>query len=66
MLRESRFVPKDRFPFSCEFVIFGDNVGIFALGKNPFGILIESKEIADSARSMFNLMWKSTESEKQR
>jgi len=39
--------------------IYGDNVGIILWNKeNPFGILIRQKEIADSYRNYFQLLWK--------
>lgn len=38
--------------------IYGDKVSIIMWGSSPFGILIESKEIAESQRKHFNILWK--------
>lgn len=61
MLRESRFIPSDKFPFSCDITIYEDSVAIAALRKKPIGLVIESKEIADSIRSLFHLAWETAE-----
>ena len=58
MLRESRFLPKNKFPFSGDISIYGDEVVISAIkSAKPFGIIIESREIADSLRAVFELAW---------
>ena len=38
--------------------IYGDNVAISLWTKNPVAILIRQKEIADSYRTQFELLWK--------
>ncbi len=61
MLRESRFLPKDKFPFSGDISIYGDEVVISAIkSAKPFGVIMESKEIADSLRAVFELAWQGT------
>ena len=57
MLRESRFVPPEKFAFSCDLAIADNIVEISALRDKPNGIIIESREIADSVRSLFYLAW---------
>ncbi len=54
-----RFLPQDfEMPTSIE--IYGSKVLIFILVKeSPMVIMIESKEVADSFRKYFELMWKS-------
>ena len=42
-----------------ETTIYGDNVAIFILTKEPKAILIRSKRMAKAYRNYFNLMWKS-------
>jgi sugar-specific transcriptional regulator TrmB len=37
--------------------IYGDKISIILWGSSPFGILISSKEIAESQRKHFNLLW---------
>lgn len=62
MLRESRFLPKNKFPFSGDMSIYGDEVVISAIkSAKPFGIIIESKEIANSLRAVFELAWQGAE-----
>jgi HTH-type transcriptional regulator, sugar sensing transcriptional regulator len=58
MLRESRFVSSRDFQFTCDITIYGDKVALAALRERPFGIIIESNEIANSLRSIFYLAWK--------
>lgn len=57
MLRESRFVPLEHFPFSSDLAIYGDNVALSVLRDKPYGVIIESKEIANSIRALFYLAW---------
>ena len=61
MLRDSRYIPKDKFPFSFDFYVYENRTAISVLRGKPFGIVIESKEIADSMRSVFNLAWEAAE-----
>jgi hypothetical protein len=61
MLRESRFIDPVKFPFSVDINIYGLVTAISSLrGDKPFGVFIESAEIADSMRSVFNLVWEVT------
>ncbi len=57
MLRESRYVPPEKFPFSCDIAIYGSNVAASVLREKPFGVVIESNEIANSIRALFYLAW---------
>ncbi|MFH1088267.1 MAG: helix-turn-helix domain-containing protein [Patescibacteria group bacterium] len=54
--RESRLVPIDRFNFSPEINIYDDKVAIMSLAEE-FGIIIESKEIAEAQKKIFDLAW---------
>ena len=36
----------------------GDQVAIFSIKKELFAVVIESKEVADTFRSLFELAWK--------
>lgn len=58
MLRESKFVGYDEMPLSGDITIFGNKVKISATSKKPFGIIIESEEIAKSLGAMFDMLWK--------
>jgi len=59
MMREAKYVPPERFPFTCDVAIYGNRVAVSALRKKPMGVIIESQEIADSFRAIFNLAWES-------
>ncbi|PIQ92932.1 MAG: hypothetical protein COV69_00535 [Parcubacteria group bacterium CG11_big_fil_rev_8_21_14_0_20_39_14] len=57
----SRFVPKEKFPFSTDITIYGEKVAIFSLRGKLIGTIIESKEIADTLRAIFDLSWDGSE-----
>lgn len=57
MLRESKFVPLDKFSLSGEMAIYGNNISISEFRKKPFGVMIESEEIANSFKAIFDLLW---------
>lgn len=57
MLRESKFVPLDKFSLSGEIATYGNNVSISEFRKKPFGVMIESEEIANSFKAIFDLLW---------
>lgn len=57
-LRRVKFVPKEYYVFKNEIEIYGDNVGIISMDKgNEHGIIIRSKSISESFRSLFELIW---------
>lgn len=60
-LRESRFIPQEKLAFYGDITIFGNKFSLEVTGAKPFGIIIESKELADSMRALFNFMWGSAE-----
>lgn len=55
-LREFRFLPKNQ-KIAIDFGIFGNQTAIFQLRRRPFALLIESTEIAEAMRGLFNLAW---------
>lgn len=60
--RESRFVPKDKYSLECDISISGNLVAMLSLGGNsPIGISIESEQIANGMRSVFDLAWETAE-----
>ena len=59
MLREAKFVPPDKFPFKSDITIYSDNIAISALEGKAVGVIITHKELADSFRALFNLLWSS-------
>ena len=56
-LVERKFIPYDKFPFSADITIYGDKVAICTYKGKLIGIIIESKEIAETLRMVFNLAW---------
>jgi HTH-type transcriptional regulator, sugar sensing transcriptional regulator len=55
-LRESLLIPKDKFYFSVETNIYGNKIMI-ASWKEKFALIIESEEIANAQRKVFELAW---------
>ena len=55
-LRESYVVPKDKFYFTTETNIYNNKVLIMSW-KEKFAVMIESKEIADAQKKVFELAW---------
>jgi sugar-specific transcriptional regulator TrmB len=55
-MRQTRLVPKEKFPFSIEMDIYGNKI-FFASFKEQMGIIIESSEIAKNMRFLFDLAW---------
>ena len=56
-LRESKYVEPNKLPLGVDITIFKDKVAIVALKGKISGTLIEHKEIADSFRAIFELVW---------
>ena len=54
--RESALVPADKYYFSPEINIY-DNKVMIASWKEKLGIIIESKEIAEAMKTIFELAW---------
>jgi HTH-type transcriptional regulator, sugar sensing transcriptional regulator len=55
-MRESLVVPKDKFYFTTETNIYNDKI-ITVSWREKFAVLIESKEIADTQKKVFELAW---------
>lgn len=53
---EVLLIPKSKFKFSSDMGIYADRVS-FVSPKDNFGVVIESKEIADMLRNSFDLSW---------
>lgn len=52
-----RFIPSEKLPFHTEIVIYGNKTAFCVHKGKLLGVIIESKEISDSLRSIFNLAW---------
>ena len=57
MLREAKYIAPDKFPFKSDIAIYDDNISISALEGKTVGIIITHKEIANSFRAIFELIW---------
>lgn len=57
MLRESKFIEPSKMPFSGDILTYGKHVVISVVSKRPFGIIIESEDIANSFGAIFDLLW---------
>jgi len=55
---ERRFVPPGKFPFSAEINVYGNKTAIVTYKGKLIGIIVESEEIANTLRVIFNLAWK--------
>ena len=59
-LREIRLVPSKEFDFKNEIKIYDHKVAIISFGKDRemFGVIIESKEVAETQRQIFEMAWR--------
>ena len=55
-LRESLIVPRDKFYFTTETNIYNNKI-LNVSWKEKFAVIIESKEIADTQKKVFELAW---------
>lgn len=55
-LREFRVVPVKEFPFKNEINIYSNKISIMSF-KDQIGLVIESKQISDTQRLIFELAW---------
>lgn len=55
-LRTMRFVPKKTYNFSPEIYIYDNKISFISL-KEHFGVLIESRELADAMKKAYDLSW---------
>ena len=56
-LRESITLPAEEFPIYSTVIIYNNKIAIISFGDERVGIVVESKHIADTQRSIFNLAW---------
>lgn len=55
-LRQTKVLPSSA-SFTSETYIYGNKVAILDIGRDIFGVITESKQIADSHRNIFELTW---------
>lgn len=56
-LAEERFLKQLPLTVSGDIMIYGNRVGITSLKGNIIGVIIESEEISDTVRTLFNIAW---------
>lgn len=60
-LREAKYISSERLPLLADINIFDDKVAISTYKEEPISIVIESKMIADTMRSVFYFIWNGLE-----
>lgn len=60
-LTDARFIPNNLFPFSSDLSIYGNRIAIASLQGKLIGVIMESKEMASTLQSLFNLCWEAAE-----
>lgn len=58
-LREIKFFDESLYPYHIDTILYGNRLMFTTTHKNPAGIIIENKDIAQSFRSVFNMLWDS-------
>lgn len=56
-----RFIPKNKFPLSSSFIIYDNKVAAVSMKGKLIGVIIDSKEISNTFRSIFELAWEGAE-----
>lgn len=54
---ERKIIPKEKFPISADILIYKNKVALTTLRGKIITVIIESKEIADTLRIVFELAW---------
>jgi sugar-specific transcriptional regulator TrmB len=57
-LRTTKMISEKSYNFRNEINIYSSKVIIITYSPEPFGILIESKEVADTQRAIFEMAWR--------
>lgn len=58
-LREVKTISQEKFPIPLDCYVYGDNVSfaVYRTDSEPIGVIIRSKEIARTMRSLFEFVW---------
>ena len=54
---EILFIPIEKFPYHTEIAIYAGKVALVSFGRKLTGMVLESEDVANTLRSMFNLIW---------
>lgn len=60
-LTERKYLPPSVLPLTIDIFIFDNKTAIFSLEGNMFGLIIESKQITESMKLIFNVLWERAE-----
>ena len=58
-LRTAKFISYEKLPLTADITIYDNKIALLTYKTNPIGIIIESKEIAESMRAIFYVIWNS-------
>lgn len=58
--RHVKLVDPEKFPFKASFNIWNNKIAIFTVRTHPIGVIIEDKDIFQTLRSIFNMVWENT------
>lgn len=58
---ESRKVPFEKFPISCDIAVYNNKVRIASLSDRLVGVIIEDEEITKSIKAILDLAWEAAE-----
>jgi sugar-specific transcriptional regulator TrmB len=58
-LREVKTISQEKFPIPLDCYIYGDNISfaVYRTDSEPIGIIIRSREISQTLRSLFEFVW---------
>lgn len=62
--KERKFVTREKFPHSGSLTIYGKKVALMSENADLIGIIIESRGISDTLRTLFDFAWESIKKEK--
>lgn len=58
-LRKMKFFDAKKYQFNVELDVYGEKIALISLDKTLSAVIIENKILAESFRSLFNLLWDS-------
>lgn len=57
--RKIKFFDSKKYQFHIEIDVYANKIALISLSKEHGGVIIENKSLAESFRSLFNLLWDS-------
>ncbi len=57
--RERKYVPEELFKLETQISVYNDQTAFFTYGKKLMGFVISSKDVAQTLRTIFELVWNS-------